>query len=129
MTKKSKAKAKEAKPEGSKIIEQCVIYVQCLAAYDAGFSVHRTGDADFCNTGDQIKKAHRAMCKLVGLSPNKTHGTAAITPLDLYAKARVLETMYGLRKDEEPNEIEMAYIPLFSGEVQDFLIAKHQVGE
>ena len=82
MTKKSKAKAKEAKPEGSKIIEQCVIYVQCLAAYDAGFSVDRTGDADFCNTGDQIKKAHRAMCKLVGLSPNKTHGTAAITPLD-----------------------------------------------
>ena len=77
MTKrKSKAKAKEAKPEGSKIIEQCVIYVQRLAAWDAGFSVDRTGDADFCGTGDHLKKSCRAMDKLIGLSPHTTPGAA-----------------------------------------------------
>jgi hypothetical protein len=30
-----------------------------------------------------------------------TYGTAAMTPLDLYAKDRVLEAIYGLWKDEE----------------------------
>src|ERR1019366_907600 len=34
-----------------------------------------------------------------------------------------------LRKDEEPNEIEMAYIRFFAGEVRDFLVTNHQVEE
>jgi hypothetical protein len=43
--KKSKAKAKEAKLERSKIIEQAVMYVQQIAAYDAGFKADSTGDS------------------------------------------------------------------------------------
>jgi hypothetical protein len=82
--KKSKAKAKEAKPEGSKIIEQAVVYVQQLAAYDAGFMVDRTGDADFCGTGDHIGKARRAMIKLIGLSPTP------LNPIELFVSVTCL---------------------------------------
>jgi len=120
---KSKAKAKPSQPDGSKIIEQCVIYVQQLAAYDAGFGVDRTGDADHCGKGGHIRNAQRAMCKLIGLSPHKTPGAGPLSALELYAKAGVLAAMYGLRKDEEPNEDEAAYIRFFAGEVSDFLAA------
>ena len=125
--KKSKAKAKPAKPDSSKIIEQCVIYVQHLAAYDAGFSVDRTGNAEYCGKGGQIKKARRAMCKLIGLSPHTTFDAAPLTPLELYAKAGVLAAMYGLRKDEGPDETELVYVRFFAGEVSDFLAANHEV--
>jgi hypothetical protein len=124
---KKQSKTKTAEPRRSEIIEQCVIYVQQLAAYDAGFSVDRTGDADHCGKGGQIKQAQRAMCKLVGLSPHKTPGAPPLTALELYAKAGVLAAMYGLRKDEEPNEDEAAYIRFFAGEVLDFLTAVHAV--
>jgi hypothetical protein len=120
---KAKAKAKEAKPEGSKIIEQAVVYVQQLAAYDAGFMVDRTGEADFCGTGDHIGKARRAMIKLIGLSPTP------LNPIELFAKTKVLEALYGLRTHEEPDETERAYIRSFAGEVMDFLVAHHQVEE
>jgi hypothetical protein len=44
MAKKKKAKTAAVEiSERSEIIEQCVIYVQHLAAYDAGFSIDRTG--------------------------------------------------------------------------------------
>jgi hypothetical protein len=56
---KSKAKANPSPPDGSKIIG--VIYVQQLAAYDAGFGVDRTGDADHCGKGDHIRNAQRAI--------------------------------------------------------------------
>jgi hypothetical protein len=70
---KKKAKQKPVDTaKRSEIIQQCVIYVQQLAAYDAGFDVDRTGDSDFASKGGQIKKARRAMCKLIGLSPHKT---------------------------------------------------------
>jgi hypothetical protein len=128
MAKKKKAKTAAVEiSERSEIIEQCVIYVQHLAAYDAGFSVDLTGDAEYCGKGGQIKKARCAMCKLIGLSPHKTPGTASLTALELYAKAGVLAAMYGLRKDEGPDEIEMAYIRFFAGEVSDFLAANHEV--
>jgi hypothetical protein len=123
---KSKAKAKEVKPEGSKIIEQAVIYVQQMAAYDAGFSADRTGDAEYAGKCGEIKKANRAICKLIGLSPHKTPGAEPLTPDELFAKAGVLAAMYGLRKDEEPNEDERAYIRFFAGEVLDFLAAYRQ---
>jgi hypothetical protein len=35
--------------------------------------------------------------------------------------------MDGLKKDEEPNEIELAYIRFFAGEVADYLIAGGEV--
>ena len=127
MAKKKKAKTAAVEiSERSEIIEQCVIYVQHLAAYDAGFSVDRTGNAEYCGKGGQIKKARRAMCKLIGLSPHTTFDAAPLTPLELYAKAGVLAAMYGLRKDEGPDETELAYVRFFAGEVSDFLAANHE---
>ena len=113
-------------PATSKIIEQCVIYVQQLAAYDAGFSVDRTDNSEHC-TGRQIKKARGAMHKLICLSPHKRYGAPVLTALELYAKAGVLTAMYGLRNGEEPDETEMTYIRFFAGEVADFLTAHHEV--
>jgi hypothetical protein len=124
--KKSKAKAKEAKPEASEIIKQAVIYVQQIAAYDAGFKVDSTDDSDFAGAGRQLRKSHNAMCKLIGLSPHKTPGAKPLTPDELFAKAGVLAAMYGLRDSMEPNEDELASIRFFAGEVLDFLAAHHQ---
>ena len=125
------AKKKKAKPiaasERSKIIEQCVIYVQCLAAYDAGFSVDHTGNSDYAGKGRQISKARRAMSKLIGLSPHCRAGAEPLTALELHAKAGVLAAMYGLRNDEQPDHIEQIYIRFFAGEVSDFLAMSHEV--
>jgi hypothetical protein len=127
MAKKKKLKAKaEATVPRSKIIEQCVIYVQSLAAYDAGFSVDRTGNSDYAGDGSHIRKARAAMIKLIGISPHCTAGAPPLTASELHAKAGVLVAMYGLRKDEGPDEIEMAYIRFFAGEVSDFLAANHE---
>jgi hypothetical protein len=127
MAKKKKAKPIASAPEGSEIIAQCVIYVQYLAAYDAGFSVDRSGDADYAGNGRHISKARRAMSKLIGLSPHLKEGAPSLTALELYAKAGVLAAMYGLRKGEHPDEIEAAYTRFFAGEVSDFLTANHAV--
>jgi hypothetical protein len=55
--KKSKAKAKEAKPERSEIIEQAVIYVQQITAYDAGFRADCTGDSDYAGQRRRDQKS------------------------------------------------------------------------
>jgi hypothetical protein len=120
---KKKAKQKHAASDHSKIIEQCVLYVQALAAYDAGFSVDHTGNSRYAGKGPQIKYASRAMSKLIGLSPHLKAGAATLSALELHAKAGVLATMYGLRKGEGPDATEMAYIRFFAGEVIDFLAA------
>jgi hypothetical protein len=44
-------------------------------------------------------------------------------PDELFAKAGVLATMYGLQKGVEPNEYELVYIRFFAGEVQDLMAA------
>jgi len=124
---KKKSKRAAGDTGRSKIIEQCVIYVQCLAAYDAGFSVDPTGDADYAGKGRQISKARRAMAKLIGLSPHCRAGAAPLTALELHAKAGVLAAMYGLRNDEQPDHIEQIYIRFFAGEVSDFLAMSHEV--
>jgi hypothetical protein len=131
MSKKGKKHKREQKPaaaetptERSKIIEQCVTYVQSLAAYDAGFNVDCTGNSEYCGKGSQIKKARRAMCKLIGLSPHGKWGAAPLTAEELHAKAGVLAAMYGLRKDEQPDETETAYVRFFAGEVTDYLASQ-----
>jgi hypothetical protein len=78
--KKAKQKAVDT-AKRSKIIEQCVIYVQQLAAYDAGFAVDHTGDYDHAGKGADIKKALRALHKLICLSPHKMLGGGALTAL------------------------------------------------
>jgi hypothetical protein len=123
---KKTAPRKAIAPQRSKIIEQCVIYVQSLAAYDAGFSIDVSGDSDYAGKGDHLETAKRAMLKLFGLSPHG-RGTTPLTPAELFAKAAVLAKIVGLRKDHEPDHIETAYIRFFSGEVTDFLTAHHEV--
>jgi hypothetical protein len=58
-----------AAPERSEVIAQCVIYLQQLASYDAGFKADATGDSEYAGRGSQIGKAKRALGRLVGLSP------------------------------------------------------------
>lgn len=113
-------------PNRSEIIEKSMIYVQCLAAHDAAFTVDGTGDSEYAGTVD-LKKSNRAMVRLVALSPHRVHGTPPLTTLELYAKAKVLDAMYGLKKDAEPNEIELSYIRLFASEIADYLIAGGEV--
>ena len=120
MGKKSK---KAAPSQTSKIIEQCVIYVQQMAAYDAGFNVDHTGDCDYATKGSHFRKARRAMFKLIGLSPHLTAGAPPLTSLELHAKAGVLVAMFGLRNGATPDADERAYIRFFAGEVSDFLAA------
>jgi hypothetical protein len=103
-----------------------VIYVQQIAAYDAGFNVDHTGDCDYAGKGGHLKKAHRAMFELVALSPDRKPGAQPLTALELYAKAGVLAAMFGLRKHASPDQDERAYIRFFADEVSDFLNANHE---
>jgi hypothetical protein len=125
--KKSKPAAETIGAELSEIIKQCVIYVQQLAAYDAGMSVDRSGNFDYAGSGREVRKARRAMLKLIALSPPCKTGAAPLTALELHAKADVLTAMYGLRDDEEPDHVERAYIRFFAAEVTDFLAASPAV--
>jgi hypothetical protein len=126
--KKSKAKAKVAKPERSKIIEQAVIYAQALAAYHAGFEVDPTGDSDYASKQRGVKSARKALEKLNSISPRKGPDKyeSCLSADELQAKAKVLGVLYGLKDCEEPNEDEKEFIRLFAGEVLDF-IAGHKV--
>lgn len=123
---KKKNAVRAPAPSRSEIIEQSMIYVQCLAAHDAAFTVDGSGDSEYAGRVD-LKKSHRAMVRLIALSPHKAAGVPPLTTLELYAKAKVLGAMYGLRRDAEPNEIERAYIRFFAGEVSDYLIAGGEV--
>jgi hypothetical protein len=123
--KKTKQQPEAAVPaKRSEIIEQSMVYVQCLAAREAAFTVDGTGDSEYAGRVG-LKKSHRAMVRLVALSPHKAPGAPPLTALELYAKAKVLDATYGLQNDAEPNEIELAYIRFFAGEVADFLAANH----
>jgi hypothetical protein len=119
--------AGEQDDQRSETIEQCVIYVQALAAHDAGFEVDHTGDSKYAGNNQLIKKARRAMSKLIGLSPHCREGAPPLSAIELHAKAGVLAAMYGLRNNEQPDEIEMAYIRFFAGEVSDFIAHLNEV--
>jgi hypothetical protein len=74
MAKNKKAKpVVEKKTKRSEIIEQCVIYAQSIAAYNAGFYVDSTDDFDYAGCGsnqhghDHFRNAKRALIKLVAL--------------------------------------------------------------
>jgi hypothetical protein len=116
---KKKMKKQADSPKRSEIIEQ-LIYVQQVAAYDAGFGVDHTGDSDYVEIGNHLKKANRALFKLITLSPHAKAGAPPLTGLELHAKAGIIAALYGLRKDMEPNKDELAYIRLFAAEVSDF---------
>jgi hypothetical protein len=125
---KSKAKAKETKPERSEIIKQAVIYARALAADHAGFEVDPTGDSDYASKPAGRKSARKALEKLNSISPRKgpEKYESCLSADELQAKAKVLGVLYGLKGHEEPNETEKEFIRLFAGEVLDF-IAGHKV--
>jgi len=51
MAKQKKAKPVAA-PERSEVIAQCVIYLQQLASYDAGFKADATGEFEYAGRGN-----------------------------------------------------------------------------
>jgi hypothetical protein len=71
MSKKGKKHKRNQKPASSEIIRQCVIYVQSMAAYQAGFKVDLTGNFDHAGSGkgqpgrDHLRTADHALARLV----------------------------------------------------------------
>jgi hypothetical protein len=118
---KAEKPAAPADVSRSEIIEQCVIYHQQLASYDAGFKADATGDSEYAGRGKQIGKAKRALSRLVGLSPACIEGKPPLSAKELHAKATVLSALYGLRQHEDLDPTESAYVRLFAREVEDYL--------
>lgn len=95
--------------------------MQNLAAYDAGFNVDETEDCSYASGGGHMKRAGRAMVRLIVLNPHCRSGAPPVTAVELRAMAGVLSAAYGMRDGEDLNPIESAYIRLFAGSVSDFL--------
>src|SRR5450759_1962850 len=82
MSKKGKKHKREQKSESSEIIRQCVIYVQSMAAYQAGFKVE-IGNFDHAGTGkgqlgrDYLRTADHALARLI--SPSFVEGRAPLS--------------------------------------------------
>jgi hypothetical protein len=53
--------AKPIAAQGSKIIRDCVVYAQSMAAFGAGFNADPTDDCDYAGVGDFTKKAAAAV--------------------------------------------------------------------
>jgi hypothetical protein len=120
----SKKKTKtEPAAKRSEIIEQCVVYAQSIAAHAAGFEADHTCNCDYAGANRLLKKAKRAMIRLIALSP--AHGSGPpLSALELRSKASVLGLMKGLENGDCLDEVEAAYIRIFAGEVQDFLASQ-----
>jgi hypothetical protein len=118
---KRKAKAKTA-TKHSEIIEQCVIYAQSIAAYEAGFKVDSSSDFDYAG-GEKsrrgrrpLRQADRALFRLVALSSVNDGERPRLSREEMRAKAGVL-SIIGTREHEE---IEGAYIRSFAVELDDY---------
>jgi hypothetical protein len=132
---KSKTTAKipkaEPEPAGSEIIRQCVIYVQAMASYKAGFTADITDDWDYCGSGNkqlggwQLREARHALRKLITISPACVAGRAPLIPAELFAKASVLTVILdqegGQTRSLEADEA--VYARLFAREVEDAMRA------
>jgi hypothetical protein len=123
MSKKQKRGTKTA-PKKSEIIKQCVIYLQCKAAFDAGFAADTTGDGIFAGRGKNglgirpFNDAEKAIRRLIALSP--IHGNQpTLTIEELKAKAAVCRVMELESDDLTPNE--RTYVRFFVREVESYL--------
>ena len=78
--KKGKKHKGESRPEGSEIILLCVIYVQAMAAYKAGFTADITGNWDHCGSGSEqlggkhLREASHALRRLIATAPPVSRG-------------------------------------------------------
>jgi hypothetical protein len=128
--KKSKAKADVTVPR-SEIIEQCVIYAQSIAAFNAGCEVDHTGDLDYGGSGKgqlghrPLRKAKLALIRLIALSPAGNSGGSPLSREELLAKAGVM-SIIGMETNsfKQPEHFEGAYIRFFAREVEDYLRAQ-----
>jgi hypothetical protein len=120
MAKKRKSKAATAKR--SEIVEQCVVYAQSIAAYQAGFKIDPTGDFDYAGCGKgqggrrPFRQADRALFRLVALSSAYPGERPLLSREEMRAKAGVL-SIIGTQPLEK---IEGAYIRFFAIELDDY---------
>src|SRR5947209_3248049 len=124
---KNTAESAKTADERSEIIEQCVVYVQSRAAYEAGFKADHTGEGDYAGAGAKLgkrhlRKAQRALLRLITLiiSPTDRPGRPPLSKDELFAKARVLQVI-SMPKGDDP--VEGAYVRFFALEVEDYLRA------
>jgi hypothetical protein len=100
---KKKTKA-DTVAKRSEIIEECLIYAQSIAAYDAGFYVDPTDDFDYAGCGDSqlgrhhFRNAKRALIKLVALGEN----VPALIWDELFAEARVVRLLQNTEAKRNP---------------------------
>src|SRR5258708_25616533 len=95
---KNTAESAKTADERSEIIEQCVVYVQSRAAYEAGFKADHTGQGDYAGAGAKLgkrhlRKAQRGLLRLIALSPTDRPGRPPLSKDELFAKARVLQVI------------------------------------
>jgi hypothetical protein len=108
-----------------------VIYLQCKAAYKAGFDADKTGDSTFAGCGKgqlgrhPFRKADKAILKLVGLSPIGAAGRPALTLRELQAKVAVCRVMEW--ETDELSRDERLYVRFFVREVEDYLATTGEV--
>jgi hypothetical protein len=112
----------------SDIIRHATIYVQSMAAYQAGFKADATGNFAYAGAkgsqpgGRQLHKADKSLRKLVAISPACMAGRAPLTREELYAKAAVLTVVtQQMEVFSEPNRFERVFISLFAQETTDYL--------
>jgi hypothetical protein len=124
MAKNKKAKTAVEKTTGrSEIIEQCVIYAQSIAAYNAGFNVDRTGDFDYAGCGSNqlgrhhFRNAKRALIKLVTLGGD----VPALSRDELFTKARVARLLQTTDAKRNPEKHEAEYVRRFAKDVSQYL--------
>jgi hypothetical protein len=102
--------AKPIAAQGSKVIRDCVVYTQSMAAFSAGFHADPTDDCDYAGERDFTKKAAAALRRLKANSPD-----SGPTRDVLFAKAMVLRIMFANTGGTEPEE--RAYARFFAAEV------------
>ena len=88
--------------------------------------MHRVDrQGDHAGAGAKLKKRHlrkakRALIRLIALSPIDRHGRPPLSKDELFAKARVLQVI-SMAKGDDP--VEGAYVRFFAREVEDYLSA------
>lgn len=106
----------------SEIIEQCLIYAQSEAAYQAGFYVDPTGDFNYAGCGNgqlgrhHFRTAKQALIKLVSLPSVPTLGRD-----ELFAKARVVRLLQNSDAKRNPEKHEAEFIKRFAQDVSRYL--------
>jgi hypothetical protein len=121
-------KIKDKKPTRSETIDQCVIYAQSIGAFNAGFEVDHTRNSEHAGCEGlgrkHLRKAKRALHRLIALSPAGIEGRAPLAREELAAKAGVLKNMAPTGEILEFDPIEKVFLRLFAREVEDYCQAE-----